>query len=128
MNVAFVSLDDTMEANKAIESPSWEDVEMLIRKMDNDRFSSAGIMLENEDNMLFGGGIDRYVVGSRLDNHGYNLRNKWGDSGKEVRLMNGQISFYPENEIVSLDDALKVARYFFDFNKLHPNYEWDRMV
>lgn len=124
MAIADVVIDDTMDKNVDIKNPTWEDVEAAIIKMDGKRYSSVGMLLGNEDNMIVGGGADKYVVGVRLGDGLYNLMNRWGVEDREVEVVAGEKNDFPENEIISQQDALTAAKYFFHNHSLDTTYTW----
>jgi hypothetical protein len=124
MAIAMLVVDDTKGEGANIARPDWDIVEAEIRRMDGRRFTSVGLMLENDENFLIGDGGDKYVVGVSLNGELHSLKNNCGSPGEYVTIVAGQPVDYPGDEIVSLDEVLKTAKWFFDNNTLCPDCVW----
>jgi hypothetical protein len=126
------SLETTIDANggyesAVIEQPTWSAVDSAVRSLDGEARDSVIINGPDEAYMGIAGGTDgSYVVaGRRRDAKTFILtagerRGKWLPVA-----VGGQENEYADNEVVTLEQALAVARTFFESGECDPRFQWN---
>jgi len=125
MSVRSLAWDCSDEVGQDVDNPSWENVEAEILRMDGQRYTAVGMILDDHHNMMIGGGGEHYTLGICDANNGVSyLKNINGSPDKDIWINAGQGSDYPEEIVVALPDVLKAARYYFEHNKADPRLQW----
>ena len=110
-----------------IRNPPFEIVEEHLRKMTipiNNSF--VGLKMNEQTYMSFGGGDDGFIFVDCFLNGNYYIINDKVKPQKEVILtVGGQWSEYTEQICVSLEEAIEIAKYFFDHQDINPDYKWE---
>ncbi len=111
-----------------VNNPSWNEIETIIGKLD--RFHYPLIILnvtDNEDGglMMITGGNELYHISVQensifwvlfFENKNSEIKVVWeSDQGFECE------DFYL---IEDLKDVIKIAKYYYEFNKMHKEFNW----
>jgi hypothetical protein len=120
--------EGTEHKDYIVKNPTWNEIENIIRKLD--RFHNPLIILDLTDNedenmMMITGGNELYHISVQVnsifwvlffENKSSEIKQVWeSDQGFECE------DFYL---IEDLKDILKIAKYYFEFNKMHEDYNW----
>lgn len=121
---------DSLDFEKCIECPVWEDVERVINKLDGKNTTQICMDHGNEDNYLcIGGGNDGLcnVFVSENDNE---MIHTLVNSESKLSVMHklvtgGQEGDFEDKICVSLRVAKIVAKRYYELGQLHDQYVWE---
>lgn len=114
---------------RRIEEPTWQDIEALIRALNQANFQEVYLHPEGENPatwLCVGGGNGKYVVAGSVNNETFPT---YIDSSRSAEPMvavtiGGQTSEYAASSIASLEQALRLARAFYDAEGFDCGVEW----
>lgn len=121
---------DMSDFEKCIESPSWEDTEVVINKLDGKNTTQICMDNGNEDNYLcIGGGNDGLynVFVSENDNENiYTLINSDFQLSVMHKLVTGgQEGDFEDKICVPVQLAKTAAKRYYESGQLHDEYVWE---
>jgi len=120
---------DRTRSDTEITKPAWEQVEVAIRRLDNDRWNDVYLYPESSDPETYlcvGGGADRYLVSGSIGNEVFpTVIDPANSDTKEVPLVvGGQEGLYPANWIVDLTTALRACKAYYELGHLGGDITW----
>src|ERR1700694_2166654 len=110
----------------SIMNPSWEDIEIAIKRLDGKHRTIVTIKGEEEAHLTVGGGAGgQYVVYATFDNANYfTLMSNDQSQSKVMLFVGGQEGDYPKNIVVDLHPALAAARTFAEIGQIDRDLAW----
>lgn len=110
-----------------VEDPSLEDIEAALQTLDGERHTLVILQVTDEHHMAVGGGNNgMYTVYVTFDGDTFfNLINDTPSSDMVRLVAGGQEADYPGRECVSLEDVMKAAKFFAQFDRLNPDMHWE---
>jgi hypothetical protein len=111
--------------DEEIEMAHLEDVERFIQRLDQDTYTNVSLEGPGKSVMTVGGGNGDYVVIATFDQERW-FTLRMGPRGGPQRLVTvgGQPGDYDSDIVVTFDDALAAARYWFHHTALDPALTW----
>ena len=107
-------------------SPSLDDIERAIRRLDGEIFSLVTVAGKGDAHLAIGGGsLDQYVVYATYDNEKFFRPLSAKEGAETVHLVaGGQPGDYPAHTIINLEASLTAARTFAESGTLDPSLTW----
>jgi hypothetical protein len=111
--------DEETEANRV------EDVEGFIRRLDQDKHTLVCLGEPDKPAIMIGGGKGDYLVTATLDGENWSTMAVGArDQTRKLVVTGGQPGDFHSYVIVTLDQAIAAARYFFLHTALEPSMTW----
>lgn len=102
-----------------------EEVESFIRHLDQDKHTLVCLGEPDKPSLMVGGGKGDYLVTATLDGENWSTMAVGPrDGSKKMVVTGGQPGDFHSHVIVTLDQALAAARYFFLHTTLDPSMNW----
>jgi len=109
-----------------IEATDIDQVEQLIRRLDQDRYTIVSLGEPDRPLLMVCGGKGDYVVTATPDGKTWSGLAMGPRDGASKRINGGgQPAEFPSHEVATLDQALAAARYFFQHGALDPSLTWE---
>jgi hypothetical protein len=116
-----------VESESAMESPSWEQIECALLRMDGSKVTFVGVKGDRPDaSITVGGGSDgKYVVCATYDNlRFFTAVNPQATPGKILMVAAGQPSEFDLEKCVDQAAALRALRTFAWTGELDKSVKW----
>lgn len=109
--------------------PTWEEIAKAIKTLDQQQYQEVYLYPDADDDetwLAIVGGAGSYVATGSVANARFPTYINPRESGIAVRavMAGGQLSEFPVNVIISLEQAISVAKSFFNLGSFEGEIEW----
>lgn len=123
-------LKELPESEKCIKNPTWQQVEMVINKLDGDNVTQITMDNGNEDNYLCIGGGNHGLCNifiSTNDNEVINtlIKTEFDHTLVHKLVTGGQEGDFEDRLCVSMDIAKRVAKTYYESGKKDELFVWE---
>lgn len=126
MKASLERWDDLNLSYENIEVIRFDEMEALIRRLDQKKHTSVSLGETGKPALMIGGGKGDYVVLWMADaDHWLSLKMGPRHGSKKLLTVGGQPGDYESELVVTLDQAIAAARYFFLHKELDPTQKWE---
>lgn len=111
---------------KIIENPSWEQIEVAIRSLNNKNKNDLYLHVGVNSWLCVGGGEGQYVLTGAVNDHSFPVlvNPQKALAQKLVLIIGGQACEYSANCVHDLSQTLQATRDFFDFGGFSSKTSW----
>ncbi len=108
--------------------PSWEDIDVAIRKLNGEKYTIVRLQGQDEAYMAIGGGAHgRYIVYATFNNEEFfNLVSDDKTIGSVLLFIGGHEGDFPMETVVDVDLVFKAVTTFVEFGELESSLQWKK--
>lgn len=129
MKLTFDRWERNSYDTKDIKVKNFDDIENYIIRLDETEFTE--ILLEEDNTSLYiRGNGEQYLISFNVDKNNFELENDeiLLDPTEEIELtIKGELKTYSIRKILTIEQALKSAQYYFEFKDKDVSQKWKRL-